>query len=398
MLIDGDITLVCIFRRTRASSFTDGLSNQFDNEYVRRGSSGGRDAARKLYFEVEQYLKKLAGHQDHWEIIIKVYSNLSGLGKAYADAQVIDPVGFRDFVRRFNKEYAHCEYIDAGDDKEAADKKVQSQYPFVFGAFCNTKKIETMDLFYHNSHCKQICLGVSGDNSYTGFLRPVMPTSGKSQRITLIEALPFAAGLEEISNGFQCARFEGLFRNTRLITRRVSFKDDRTITPPKTPISTYAATVSRTSEVPLTSPANETPRVSSTLPSEIRANGHLALSIHRNRLGQRIDPIVGYDKGLVRALKVKKYCNRHFLSTCGYGYANCSHTHEGNLTSAELETLRYVARLSPCATIWCNDSACVAGHRCPYCAPGQACAKGNACRFPAEMHNVDTKIVDVVKV
>jgi len=59
-------------------------------------------------------------------IVIRVFSNLAGLSKTYLDAKIVtESASLRQFVQGFNKEYALCEYVDAGDDKEAADTKIK---------------------------------------------------------------------------------------------------------------------------------------------------------------------------------------------------------------------------------------------------------------------------------
>ena len=54
---------------------------------------------------------------------------MDGLARTYHRSGVVpDESTFRDFVKGFNKERYLFEFIDAADDKEAADRKLQSRY------------------------------------------------------------------------------------------------------------------------------------------------------------------------------------------------------------------------------------------------------------------------------
>jgi hypothetical protein len=109
--------------------------------------------------------------------------------------------------------------------------------------------------------------------------------------------------------------------------------------------------------------------------------------ISRNRAGQRVDPpSKDYDKAEVDRVKKMKLCNMHFLR---------------NLTKDETATLRLVARMAPCTGgSACQDLSCIYGHRCP--APpsrsrvpkgSKTCIFGEACKFPVELHDIDTNVV-----
>lgn len=123
--------------------------------------------------------------------------------------------------------------------------------------------------------------------------------------------------------------------------------------------------------------------------------------ISRNRAGQRVDPICcHYDKAEVDRIKKMKMCNVHFLrNECPYG-DNCTHIHKYKPTKEELGTLRLVARMAPCIHGGgCADEKCIYGHRCP--APRgknpikgtKSCIFGEQCKFPPELHDIDTNIV-----
>jgi hypothetical protein len=124
--------------------------------------------------------------------------------------------------------------------------------------------------------------------------------------------------------------------------------------------------------------------------------------ISRNRAGQRVDPpSKDYDKAEVDRVKKMKLCNMHFLRNDCPWVTGCAHGHQANLTKDEIATLRLVARMAPCSGgSACQDLSCIYGHRCP--APpsrshmpkgSKSCIFGEACKFPVELHDIDTNVV-----
>lgn len=122
--------------------------------------------------------------------------------------------------------------------------------------------------------------------------------------------------------------------------------------------------------------------------------------VARNRLGQRVDSAIKYDKESADQVKRLKLCNVHYLrQECPYGNA-CCHVHDYKPTPAELVTLRLVARMANCKDgPDCQDVKCIFGHCCP--APvgrlGWPCIFAAQCRYPRELHNIDRKVVNGVK-
>ena len=90
----------------------------------------------------------------------------------------------------------------------------------------------------------------------------------------------------------------------------------------------------------------------------------IANKIPRNKYGQRIDPVLQYDKSEVKRVQKIHMCNVHFLrQDCPYG-DDCSHDHRYKPNKNEILTLRYVARQTPCHFgTACDDIKCIYGHR-----------------------------------
>lgn len=129
--------------------------------------------------------------------------------------------------------------------------------------------------------------------------------------------------------------------------------------------------------------------------------------IARNRAGQRIDPPTkDYDKPEVDRIKKLKLCNVHFLrQECPYDM-QCTHKHTYQPSRSEIATLRLVARMSPCSMgSACQDYKCIFGHRCPAPPSNKKVPKGtkscifaDICKFPLELHDVDTNVIKTLVV
>lgn len=199
----------------------------------------------------------------------------------------------------------------------------------------------------------------------------------------MLEGPPFERELASLNERFRTASFPQVFRDSKLQSRRVSVPQ---MLPSSPKASTYAATVSQGSPSALAQPAASPPSqnadtVTPSPPTDV---------IYRNSKGQRVDSPLKPPQQLVTTLKNRKLCNlHHLLRSCPYD--PCNHTHGPRLDPKQLEALRYIARLSPCLNgLECDDQYCISGHRCP----SQPCTRVQ-CRFPREMHGVDTKIVSV---
>lgn len=130
--------------------------------------------------------------------------------------------------------------------------------------------------------------------------------------------------------------------------------------------------------------------------SPVSRNGKGQDLIPRNGKGQRVDIPLKFSRNLVGGINGRKYCNNyHLLGECPYyGENGCRHEHGDRLKGAQLNTLCYIARLTPCkAGLACDDPECFWGHKCVH---GSCNVVG--CRFSSDMHNVDTKVAKPLNV
>ena len=99
---------------------------KFLNELVRQGVAGGEEAARLLRRAVIDDLRHdKEFYYDH-KIVIRVYANIRGLSKTYADKGILPILAsFPDFVLGFNQVFPLCDFVDAGTHKEAVEAKIK---------------------------------------------------------------------------------------------------------------------------------------------------------------------------------------------------------------------------------------------------------------------------------
>ena len=288
---------------------------------------------------------------------------------------------------------------------------------------------ETFKLHLYDCHCRHIFLGCSHDNGYARLLEDVAEPSILNS-ITLLEGVPFERELAALKTKYQTRRLEGLFRTTKIdIYGQYSTYQS---TPPSQPNglvsngpppglplpahyqSPYQPMVARRPSASETESA-ATKGVSSTWASaamtaplqtasppptsQATANIPKQPEILRNRFGQRIDPIIQYDPNEVKRLKKMKMCNVHYLrDDCIYD--PCTHDHSYKPNKLELQTLRYVSRMTPCKFgSDCDEARCIYGHRCPNDVEGKRdCRWGENCRFEREAHGIDRTPVRTTKV
>ncbi|KAF7534645.1 hypothetical protein G7054_g6045 [Neopestalotiopsis clavispora] len=351
----------------------DGDCMPFRDEFILEGLEGGKRAASTVIQAVgEELHASLPETSRHMKIVVRVYANLLGMADVYKklDTTVNSP-HFDEFVRGFNMGSPLCDYVDAGNGKECSDEKVKAIF----------------NLHLDDVHCQQILFGGSADNGYARLLEPYAGNESIRKRITLLEGPPFAKELADIRHRFRTASLGGVFRNQKLPTlkRRVSFR----ITPPPTPSVQYATAAART---PNTS--NQTADSSQSLPASRNASNEVL----RNSSGQRLDSTLSFTQQHFLKLKNLKLCNIFYITgKCSFleNYGNCQYKHNASISSEELVALREVARYAACQKgIYCGDPECVAGHRCPWEKRGK-CENRKACRFPQDMHNVDTKVYEL---
>lgn len=88
--------------------------------------SGGDAAAKGLQKAVFDYLRHEEDFAHDTKIVVRVYANFLGLSRTYVNKGILQrETTFADFVLGFNKSNPLCDFVDAGNHKEAADSKLK---------------------------------------------------------------------------------------------------------------------------------------------------------------------------------------------------------------------------------------------------------------------------------
>ena len=213
-------------------------------------------------------------------------------------------------------------------------------------------------------------------------------------RVTLLEGVPFEKELAILKAKYKTKRFDKLFRTAKINPYQqqyfptpaaasmtshpgmpLQFQPSHQFQTPYVPPNLRPTTTPTPNSNPSSNPAAAgswaTTAVSNiarhasppATASPATQNASLAI-LPRNRYGQRVDPIIKLDMSDVKRVKDLHMCNVHFLrEDCPYG-KECTHDHSYKPNKNELQTLKYVARLTPCRFgSECDDIKCIYGHR-----------------------------------
>ncbi|KAH0346042.1 HIT-like protein, partial [Aureobasidium melanogenum] len=413
----------------------DGNELIFRSDFLSQGDQGGRQAARLLFQTINEYVfSTIDTLSIHTKVLVRVYVDLDELCSLCLRAGLVYHSNqFKLFVRGFCQNQNLFDMIDVGmKGREVVIDKME----------------ENLHMNIVDTHCKHILFGCEDGEIYAPMLKRLFAEHvGTRSRITLLHGTPLDNHL--ISLRLAPTRMNAVFRDTGVDTPKV--KDQipefstiptllrESISPapssssPATSHSSFRATSTvvqhpavrelhsrqvsmssnqsvESSAMPVTSwamaakkgAAVKAPPQSSIKERELSIDG-----ICRNRKGQRIDPPTPeFKKDEVNRLKKLKLCNAHHLRhNCPYPDGKCEHDHLYKCNAKELETLKLVARMSACIHgSDCSDAGCIYGHRCPFPesresgSKGKPCINGENCRFPPEMHKMDTTPVRRLKV
>lgn len=355
-------------------------AGQFNDDLVVDSEEGGRKAASLLRTAVTAHVEQQEPGLHGFDVLVRVYANSSGLSRTYAGNRILKTAAqFELFVRGFNSSHALCDFVDSGEGKECADEKLRGKVTSL-SAMKNTtwlmiSAVASVKHYVDSVHCRYIVFGGSGDNGYARLLGPYCDNATVRKRICMVEGPPFARELAALADKFSVTSFPQVFRASKLPTPRTLTSQ----TVPNSVALTYASTVSQANHAPrVPVQGRDVPLQPQSVVSQRKKN-----RVFQNSKGERIDSDLLPNNALVAAQKKLKACNPYLLNgTCPF--EKCFYSHE-EMSEAQLEARRFVARLSPCDFgLACEDHFCLSGHRCPR----PHCQWGSECKFPKGMHNV----------
>ena len=107
----------------------DGDGMIFNDELVKKGEIGGKEAASALWDAVRDYLQaELPNLPLDYKIMTRIYANLKGLGKTCYDAGILhNPSTIEEFARGFTGSKHLFDFVDVGMGKDRADDKISGK-------------------------------------------------------------------------------------------------------------------------------------------------------------------------------------------------------------------------------------------------------------------------------
>lgn len=104
----------------------DGDGMIFDDQFIKRGEIGGREAATMLTSCIREYLhERIPTLPSDYKIVTRIYANLKGLGEVCYRAGILErAVMIEDFARGFTGSKQLFDFVDVGMGKDRADDKI----------------------------------------------------------------------------------------------------------------------------------------------------------------------------------------------------------------------------------------------------------------------------------
>ncbi|KAL1969411.1 hypothetical protein VTN77DRAFT_8849 [Rasamsonia byssochlamydoides] len=371
----------------------DGDGYIFKDQHIKAGSEGGVAAAQALSDAIKELLQ-LNSDSEQCRVMVRVYSNLSGLSKSLSRAGLVghEARSLAPFTASFTRAQDLFDFVDAGD-KDGAGFKIR----------------ETFRLFVDNNQCKHIFFAGCHD---VGYLSLLTPYRGKADRVTLIKAASFHPEFESLD--LPVREIPSVFRSTPIAGRNVT-----------TTVSKTRLDVNRKAKVCKYYPKgfckygsgclNEHVGKSQTTDDSARvcfrrqehpssilpvASPETRDLIPINKDGDRLDPAFPPPPPEAWRLYQQRkdrheLCNKHHLAgRCTE--INCRFDHSA-LEPQALTVLQFILKGTACSRgLRCRLADCYAGHVCQK----NGCLGGSSrsCPFkPSQhMHRIDFKVAEWV--
>lgn len=101
----------------------------FDDNLIKQGEIGGKEAAVSLSSSVRDYVgQTILDLSSDYKIVTRVYANLKGLGDVCHRAGILmKPSIIEEFARGFTGSKHLFDFVDVGMGKDRADEKVSGE-------------------------------------------------------------------------------------------------------------------------------------------------------------------------------------------------------------------------------------------------------------------------------
>ena len=104
----------------------DGDGMIFEDNLIKQGELGGKEAAAALSSSVREYVHKAApGLSSDYKILARIYANIKGLGDVCHKAGILTKSStIEEFARGFTGSKHLFDFVDVGMGKDRADEKI----------------------------------------------------------------------------------------------------------------------------------------------------------------------------------------------------------------------------------------------------------------------------------
>jgi len=400
-------TCEIVARNAHVTVLIDGDSLMFSKELMSRGERGGLEAAQSIIDILEafaaKHLPQLYATKD-WAIHIKLCVDLRAFNDALFRYKIVEKLStFENFLKGMLNSKLHFDILNTSMTQGLTTRKM----------------IENYRHNVLNVHCHQLFFAATPNDDLNALLDEY-PDIHIHERVTFWEAknlsdqdkfdqelstMEMHSLLEKIPTEFMVTQLPSMKMATPNILSRVQ-SNTSTATPNTkssssagTPVLSWAA---MTAQPFVPSAGEQRSRSSTPAPKSTPPPTKVTTSsVSRNRNGERVDTVDGsipYQE--LQRIKKMKLCNVFYLQGKNSCDGSCNHSHTYPLKTYEKNTLKEVARMTPCHNrLECDDSGCIYGHRCPQSKPGKKdCYYKDECRFVGWGHGIDDKIVKTYKV
>ena len=102
----------------------------FDDDLIKQGETGGKEAANSLSSSVRGYIhKNVPDLSSDYKIVTRIYANLKGLGDVCHKAGIsTKPSTMEEFARGFTGSKHLFDFVDVGMGKDRADEKISGEW------------------------------------------------------------------------------------------------------------------------------------------------------------------------------------------------------------------------------------------------------------------------------
>ncbi|KAL9015269.1 MAG: hypothetical protein Q9180_008889, partial [Flavoplaca navasiana] len=104
---------------------------KFHMGYLRDLDNGGELAVDELLAQTRSYIEINVPYLVDYDIVVRAYANLVGLGPACRDEFRMEMDDLRPFVWDFNSQHPLVDFIDIGPGDQRADLKIQGEVPLL---------------------------------------------------------------------------------------------------------------------------------------------------------------------------------------------------------------------------------------------------------------------------